>query len=155
MSDVQSICIPSFRDWYLEIKFWATGRRYSYRLWILWTRTIRILFTIDLNEPRHAQHMHKSMEETSEHGILGRHQSCSKERIEVLSDSIECYHSSWTHFQLIVFRKLLWWKLEKSYTRKYMRHPRPPFKDLLETWLDERIGFRSCWTTRGTSCSTI
>ena len=26
------------------------------------------------------------------------------------------------HFQLIVFRKLLGWKLEKSYTRKFMRH---------------------------------
>ena len=27
-----------------------------------------------------------------------------------------------THSQLIVSRKLLWWNLEKSYTRKYMRH---------------------------------
>ena len=32
------------------------------------------------------------MEETSEHGVLGRHQSCSEERIEVLSDAIERYH---------------------------------------------------------------
>ena len=29
------------------------------------------------------------MEETSERSVLGRHQSCSEERIEVLSDSIE------------------------------------------------------------------
>ena len=53
--------------------------------------------TIDLNEPRHAQYMHKawkSMEETSEHGMLGRHQSCAEERIEVLSNTIERYHSS-------------------------------------------------------------
>ena len=35
-----------------------------------------------------------SMEETSEHGILGRHQSCSEERIEVLSNLIERYDSS-------------------------------------------------------------
>ena len=34
------------------------------------------------------------MEETSEHGFLGRHQSCSEERIEVLSDTIERHHSS-------------------------------------------------------------
>ena len=34
------------------------------------------------------------MEETSEHSVLGRHQSCSEERIEVLSDSIERDHSS-------------------------------------------------------------
>ena len=34
------------------------------------------------------------MEETSKHGVLGRHQTCSKERIEVLSDTIERDHSS-------------------------------------------------------------
>ena len=31
-------------------------------------------------------------EETSKHGVLGRHQTCSKERIEVLSDAIERSH---------------------------------------------------------------
>ena len=36
----------------------------------------------------------QSMEETSKHGILGRHQSCSEEKIEILSDQIERYHSS-------------------------------------------------------------
>ena len=45
---------------------------------------------IDLEATRHSL----SMEETSEHGILGRHQSCSNERIEVLSNTIERYHSS-------------------------------------------------------------
>ena len=49
--------------------------------------------TIDLNAPRHAQYMHKAWK-TSEHSVLGRHQSCPEERIEVLSDSIERYHSS-------------------------------------------------------------
>ena len=43
-----------------------------------------------------------------------------------------------THSQLIVSRKLLWWTLEKSYTRKYMRHldllRRFPFKD---NWMKE------------------
>ena len=38
----------------------------------------------------HAQ----SMEETSKYGVLGRHQPCSEERIEVLSDTIERGHSS-------------------------------------------------------------
>ena len=32
------------------------------------------------------------MEETTEHGILGRHQSCSEERIEVLSNTIDRNH---------------------------------------------------------------
>ena len=34
------------------------------------------------------------MKETSKRGVLGRHQSCSEERIEVLSDTIERNHSS-------------------------------------------------------------
>ena len=34
------------------------------------------------------------MEETSKHCVLGRHQSCSDERIEVLSDTIERHHPS-------------------------------------------------------------
>ena len=33
-----------------------------------------------------------SVEETSKHGVLGRYRICSKERIEVLSDTIERYH---------------------------------------------------------------
>ena len=36
----------------------------------------------------HAQ----SMEETSEYGVLGRHQPCYEERFEVLSNTIERYH---------------------------------------------------------------
>ena len=34
------------------------------------------------------------MEGTSEYGILGRHQSCSEEGIEVLSNTIDRYHSA-------------------------------------------------------------
>ena len=34
------------------------------------------------------------MKETPERSVLGRHQSCSEERIEVPSDSIERDHSS-------------------------------------------------------------
>ena len=41
------------------------------------------------------------MEETSRRSVLGRHQSCYKERIEVLSDSIERYHSSWNPSSLL------------------------------------------------------
>ena len=32
------------------------------------------------------------MEETSKHGVLGRYQTCSKERIKVLSDAIKRHH---------------------------------------------------------------
>ena len=33
-----------------------------------------------------------NVEETSKHGVLGRYQTCSKERIRVLSDAIERHH---------------------------------------------------------------
>ena len=53
---------------------------------------------IDLEAPRLAQYMlsctvqAENVEETSKHGVLGRHQTCSQERIEVLSDTIERHH---------------------------------------------------------------
>ena len=78
--------------------------------------------TIDLNAPCHGQYMQKSMEETSEHSVLGRHQSCSEQRFEVLSDAIERHHSSRNTPSLL--------KLEKSFSKKYMSHlgllPRSP-----------------------------
>ena len=52
------------------------------------------LDTIDLNAPRHAQYMHKAWKKHQNTVFLGRHQSCSEERIEVLSNTIERYHSS-------------------------------------------------------------
>ena len=36
---------------------------------------------IDLEAPRHAWYYQKKVEETSKHGVLGRHKTCSKERI--------------------------------------------------------------------------
>ena len=50
--------------------------------------------TIDFSEPRHAQYMHTAWKKTSGRSISGRHQSCYRERIEVLSDEIECNHPS-------------------------------------------------------------
>ena len=46
---------------------------------------------IILNAPLLAIHA-QSMEETSKSGVLGRYQTCSKERIKVLSDAIERHH---------------------------------------------------------------
>ena len=48
---------------------------------------------IDLSVPRRAIPA-QCMEETSRRGILGRHQSCDSERIDILSDSIECNYPS-------------------------------------------------------------
>ena len=59
-----------------------------------------------------------SMEEKSQHGVLGRHQTCSKERIKssIRRDRTPSFFT--IHSQPVVSRKLLWWKLEKSYTKK-------------------------------------
>ena len=50
------------------------------------------LDTIELGAPRHAQYMHKAWKKHENTVFLGRHQSCSEERNEVLSNSIERYH---------------------------------------------------------------
>ena len=71
-----------------------SNRQYSLCLWIPWTKNHKDLVTIDLNEPRHAQYMHNAWKKHQNTVVLGRHQSCSEERIEVLSNSIERYHSS-------------------------------------------------------------
>ena len=49
---------------------------------------------IDLNVPRYAQYPAQCIEETSTRSISGGHQPCHEERIDILSDSIECYHLS-------------------------------------------------------------
>ena len=57
--------------------------------------------TIDLNAPRHAQYMHKAWKRHQNTARLGRHQSCSEERIEVLSNTIERYLSSLNTLSLL------------------------------------------------------
>ena len=114
--------IPSsIQDWYREVRNWQ--------------QTDSILSACGSHGPKpsgswqdrlgstasctiHAQ----SMEETSKYGVLGRHQPCSEERIEVLSDTIERIILHEMLHQLTVSLKLFEWKPEKSYTRKYMRH---------------------------------
>ena len=49
---------------------------------------------IDLDVPRRARYLHNALKETLRRGLLGRHQSCNSERIDILSDSIECNHPS-------------------------------------------------------------
>ena len=50
------------------------------------------------------------------------------------------------HFQLFVFRKFFGWSLVLSF-RESICVTSASSKDLLETWLEERIGFRTCSTT--------
>ena len=121
-SDVQSIYIPSsIQNWYLEDKFWATDRQYSFCLLILGTKIKRIL--------TRSTWMNRVLHNTCiNHGSNIRTQCIG-------STSILLWREDWSsirldrtrsfftkHFQLIVFRKLSGWKLEKSYTRKKMSH---------------------------------
>ena len=48
--------------------------------------------TIDLEAPRLARYMHTAWKKHQKHCALGRHQTCSKERINFLSNAIERHH---------------------------------------------------------------
>ena len=111
--------------------------------------------TIDLNAPRFAQSMHKARKKHQNTAYIG------STSVLHLRKGLKCYQTRSNAFifhaklfQLIVFRKLLGWTLEKFFTKKYLRHfgffPRS-LKDLLETCLEERIGFSRCSTTRWAS----
>ena len=89
-----------------------------------------------------------SVEETSKHGVLGRHQTCSKERVKVLSDAIERHHPLQYTPSLLYPESCSDGRLEKSYTKKYMSHLGRFRRFPLKIWLDEGIGFRSCSTSR-------
>ena len=105
--------------------------------------------TIDLNEPRHAQYLHNAWK-TSRHCVLGRHQSCSAERIEVLSNEIERYHSSRNTPSLLNSESCSDGN-RRSQKREGIHVTSASPKDLLEARLEKIIGFRTCSTTRRTS----
>ena len=73
----------------------------------------------------------QSMEETPRHGERGRHQSCDSERLEVLSDSIECNHpprniSSLSYSKCIP--KVVRMETGEVWSEKVYMSPRPPPK---------------------------
>ena len=88
-----------------------------------------------------------SLEETSEYGLLGRHQTCSEGRVEVLSNTIERIHSSRNTSSLLYSESCLdgqW----RSHIRESISVTSASSKDIFETWLEKRIGFRTCSTQR-------
>ena len=121
--------IPSsIQDWYLEAKFWATDRQYSFCLWILWNR-LGCTATCTI----HAQ----SMEETSKHSVLGRHEPCSEEKIEVLSDTIERYHSPWNTHRLLYPKVVRMETGDVMYEKAYASLRPPPTISLKHDWMKE------------------
>ena len=145
-SDVQSISSPSsIQGWYREDTIWATNRSilsacgsHGQRTQGSWHDRLGNTASCTV----HAQ----SMEDTSKH-VLARHQSCSKERIEVPSDAIERHHSSRNTPSLMYSESCSdgnW----RSHIPKSICITSTSSKDFLERQLDERIGFRSCSTSR-------
>ena len=77
------------------------------------------------------------MEETSRRGMLGRHQSCNSEGIDILSDSMECNYLS-RNTSSLLYSKVVRLKIgEVLYEKAYMS-PRPPPKiSLRHDWTKE------------------
>ena len=147
---MQSVYTPSqIQDWYREDKIQAgKDRQYSSRVWIPRTRNTKI--RTSLTWPNHVLHgtSRKRGKDTKTRCIgsisnLLKRKDWSSIKQDVMQSSFT------THSQLIVSRKLLWWNLETSYTRKYMCHLASS-NDFLQRSLDERIGFRSSWSSKDT-----
>ena len=77
------------------------------------------------------------MEETSRRSILGRHQSCYFKRIDILSDSIECNHSS-RNTSSLLYSKVVRLETGEVLLEKVCMSPRPPPKmSLKHEWKRE------------------
>ena len=72
------------------------------------------------------------MEETSGRSILGRHQSCYEERIEVLADSIERHHPSRNTFSAYCSPNVVRMETGEVTYKKENMSPRPPPKIYLK-----------------------
>ena len=118
-------------------KIWAKDRQNSFRLWILWTRNTKIRMILTWTHDVLHGTSRKSGEDIktrctgSIYNLLNR-----KDLSSIKQDRTQS--SFMTHSQLIVARKLLWWNLEKSYTRKYMCH-----LGLLRRFLVKTIGWKN------------
>ena len=102
--------------------------------------------TIDLEAPRLARCMHKAWKK-HQNTMYCRHQTCSKERIKVLSNAIERHHPLKYTPSLLYLESCSdghW----RNHIRKTIWTTSTACEGFLEKWLDEGIGFRSCSTSR-------
>ena len=152
--DVRSIFIlSSTLDYYLEVRIQARDRQYSSCLLILGTKVTRILTR--LTSMYHVVHntcmMNGKDIKTQYIGstsILRFGKDWHSIRLDRMQSSFK------EHFQLIVFQKLIDWKLEMSYTKKYTCHlDLHQRSHLRHEWIKE-LGSEVCSTTRRRSCST-
>ena len=99
---------------------------------------------IDLEAQRSCMVQTENVEETSKHGVLGRHLTCSKERIKVLSNTIERNHPL-RHASSLLCPEGYHDENWRNHLRESIWVTSTSSEDFLERPLDERIGFRSCW----------
>ena len=118
-----------------------TGRKnlskYSLRLWITWTRNTKI--RTSLTWPNHVLHgtSKKRGKDTKTRCIGSLYSLLNVKDSNSINQDV--MQSSFTiHSHLIVSRKLLWWNLEKSCTRKCMCHFR-----LLQRFLSKIIEWKN------------
>ena len=78
--------------------------------------------SVDLKAPRLARYLQTAWKKHQNTVYWVDIRLAQKKRVKVLSDAIERHHPLQYHSQPIVSRRLSRWKLEKSYTRKYMSH---------------------------------
>ena len=103
--------------------------------------------TIDLSVPRHAQYLHKAWKRHQDAVNCVDINLAFAKGFESLSDSIECNHSSRKTSSLLYSESCSdgnW----RSPIRISIHVISVVTKDLLETRLEKRIGFRTCSTTR-------
>ena len=104
--------------------------------------------TIDLNAPRHAQYMHKAWKKHQNTVYWVDFNLALKKKLKFYQTRSNAII---LHVTLPAYciPKVVRMEIGEVIYEKVHVSPRLPPKDLLETWLDERIGFRSCSKTKG------
>ena len=137
---VQSIYIPSsIRDWYRGSQILSNRQTVFFLPVDPMDKNHKDPDTIDL--------LAQYMEETLKYCVLGRHQSLYKERIDILSDSIERGRSS-RNTPSLLYPESCEIENWRSLIRKSIHVTSTSANDLMETRMEKRIVFITCSTIR-------
>ena len=109
---------------------------------------------LDLTKPRLASYWQKKWKRHQETVCLVDFQLAQRKGLKFYQarcNAIILYDT----LQACCISKVVWMETGEVIFETVFRITSTASKDFLQTWLDERIGFRSCSTTSGRSCSTI
>ena len=116
-------------------------------LWIPWTKNHKDPDTIDLNAPRHAQYIHKAWKKhpnTVYWVDINLAMRKGLKFYQTRSNAIILHET----LPAFCIPKVVRMETGVVIFEKVYMSPRPPPKDLLETRVEKRIGFRTCSTIR-------